>query len=74
MINSVSFVVMAPLNLGLTVYPKALRNSPFIFCIIRLRWAFNSDLSDAESATNLPFNSPLTTTAITRRSGRLRQA
>jgi hypothetical protein len=37
MINPVSFVVMAPLNLGLTVYPKGLRNSPFNFCIIRLR-------------------------------------
>jgi hypothetical protein len=40
MINSDSFFFMAPLNLLQTVYPKALRKSAFIFCIIRPRWAF----------------------------------
>jgi hypothetical protein len=68
MINPVSFVVMAPLNLGLTIYPKALRNGPsssaaFVF----------GGLSDAESATNLPSTGPLTTTDITCRSARLRE-
>ena len=44
MINSVSFFIMAPLNIRQTVYPKTLEDSPeraaFMFCIIRPQWAF----------------------------------
>jgi hypothetical protein len=53
MINSVSFFVMAPLNLGQTVYPEALGTS----CLHVLHHSFSmslhSNLADAEFATDL---------------------
>jgi hypothetical protein len=72
--NSVSFLVMPPLNLRQTVFPKALRKDAFILCLIRPRWAFTVISLMPSSLPTCLFNSPLTTNAITCRSRRLNDA